>query len=594
MKSLINLFTFAACGLFSGVLVAAAESESVRYQPNWESLDKRPTPAWFDEARFGIMVCWGPYSVPAWAPKGEYAEWYWNCVKNKVRGFDKFHEKNYGADFDYREFGKMMRGELFNPDAWADLFVRSGAKYVVMTANYHDSFCLWPSPFSKGWNAADIGPKRDVLGEVTRAVRKRGLKMGIYYSLYEWFHPLWLTDRPRYVAEHFHPQFKDVVTRYKPAFIFADGEWEGNDKLFRSEELLAWLFNDSPCKDEVVVNDRWGNSRRKHGTVFESEYGGGNMPPTHPWQEDRGIGASYGYNRNEDLEDYNTRGQLLQMLAKCAGNGGNLLLNVGPAADGHIPVIMQERLVQIGQWLKSNGESIYGTKASPFWPRRYAWGTCTRKPGKLFLHIYGKPVGEIAIGGLRNKVEKVYWLADPERAIATRQDKDGTLFLRMPECLPDPDVSVAVAAIAGEPDVDLSVHQQADGLVILRASEAIIHGLSPGYESQGGKDAIGYWHNPKDSVSWDFQVDRPGDFTVSITYSCDAGCEGSQCVVAVDGQSLTLVSKKTGSWTKYASETLGNVRLPKTGKYTLRVAPQTPPPWKVVGLKSVVLTPLKP
>ena len=288
---------------------------------------------------------------------------------------------------------------------------------MVMAANYHDGFCLWPSPYSPGWNAKETGPKRDVLGEVTAAVRKRGMKMGIYYSLYEWYHPLWLSDRTRYVNEHFLPQIKDVVTKYSPAFIFADGDWDMPDsKKWRSEEFLAWLYNDSPCKNDVVVNDRWGGVRGKHGDIYESEYGGGNFPPTHPWQEDRGMGSSYGYNRNEDIHDYNTRGQLLQMLAKCAGNGGNLLLNVGPTADGRIPVIMQERLLQIGQWLKVNGEAIYGTRHSPFWPRSFAWGTCTQKPGKIFLHLYGNPRGEILLPGLCNEVKRAYWLADSTKS----------------------------------------------------------------------------------------------------------------------------------------------------------------------------------
>lgn len=122
------------------------------------------------------MVCWGPYCVPSYAPKGEYAEWYWNRVRSGKGPSYDFHVKNYGADYDYRRFGPMMRGEFFNPDDWADLFARSGAKYVVMTANYHDGFCLWPSPYSAGWNAKDTGPKRDVLGEVTAAVRNAGSK----------------------------------------------------------------------------------------------------------------------------------------------------------------------------------------------------------------------------------------------------------------------------------------------------------------------------------------------------------------------------------------------------------------------------------
>jgi hypothetical protein len=137
------------------------------------------------------------------------------------------------------------------------------------------------------------------------------------------------------MKKHFLPQIKDFVSKYSPAFIFADGDWDMPDsKKWRSEEFLAWLYNESPCKSDVVVNDRWGGVRAKHGDIYKSEYGGGNFPPTHPWQEDRGMGASYGYNRNEDIHDYNTRGQLLQMLAKCAGNGGNLLLNVDPTAMG--------------------------------------------------------------------------------------------------------------------------------------------------------------------------------------------------------------------------------------------------------------------
>lgn len=371
--------------------LSRASQTQHKYEANWASLDARPMPGWFAEARFGIFVCWGPYCVPGWAPKGQYAEWYGHSIKwnnhpahDEKSPFWKFHERVYGRDFSYEQFAPLMKGELFEPESWADLFVKSGAKYVILSAKYHDGFSLWPDPQAPGWNSAEIGPQRDVLGELTESVRKRGLKMGMYFSLYEWFHPLWLSDRSRYVSEHYIPQFKDVVTRYKPAMIFADGEWEADDKLWRSEEVLAWLFNESPCRDEVVVNDRWGNCRGKHGSFYESEYGGGNLPPTHPWQEDRGMGASYGYSRNESIFEYDSAAQMIRMLCKCVGNGGNLLLDIGPTADGRIPVIMQERLLQIGAWLRVNGEAIYGAQASPFWPRRFRWGTCTTKPGRLF------------------------------------------------------------------------------------------------------------------------------------------------------------------------------------------------------------------
>jgi alpha-L-fucosidase len=585
-------YYLAALGL--ALFFTASSALGQKYEPNWESIDKRPIPIWFNAARFGVMVCWGPYCVPSYAPKGEYAEWYWNRVRSGKGPFYDFHRKNYGADFDYHRFGPMMGGELFNPDDWADLFAESGAKYVVMAANYHDGFCLWPSPYSPGWNAKETGPRRDVLGEVTAAVRKRGIKMGIYYSLYEWYHPLWQSDRTRYVNEHFLPQIKDVVTKYSPAFIFADGDWDMPDfRKWRSDEFLAWLYNQSPCKNDVVVNDRWGGVRGKHGDVYESEYGGGNFPPTHAWQEDRGMGSSYGYNRNEDVRDYNTRGQLLQMLAKCAGNGGNLLLNVGPTADGRIPVIMQERLLQIGQWLKVNRDAIYGTQHSPFWPRSFTWGACTQRPGKIFLHLYGNRRSEILLPGLCNEVKRAYWLADSARAVALKRADNGGIALNLPEHLPDPDVSVIVLEIEGPPRVDLSIRPQADGKIVLRAAEATIHGDSPRYESDGGKDNIGYWHNPKDYVDWEFKSQKPGVYRVEIVYSCQAGAEGSEFAVAMGDQLLSGRSNSTGDWSKFTTEELGTLKLGKSGNYTLAVRPKAEPKWRVIGLQAVILTPLE-
>jgi alpha-L-fucosidase len=164
-----------------------------------------------------------------------------------------------------------FRAELFNATQWADLFYSSGAKYIVPTSKHHDGFALWPSAhastaYRRHWNAADAGPKRDLIGEIAHAVRARGLKFGIYYSLYEWFHPSW---RPYeedavadYVGRHMLPQLKDVVQRYAPSLIFSDGEWELPSAAWRSEEFLAWLYNHSPCRADVIVNDRWGKECR--------------------------------------------------------------------------------------------------------------------------------------------------------------------------------------------------------------------------------------------------------------------------------------------------------------------------------------------
>lgn len=351
------------------------------YQPTWESIDKRPTPAWFTDAKFGIFIHWGVYSVPAYAPvipgKLAYAEWYWhqmvegrdNPKANAIEtGTWAYHQKVYGTDYSYQDFAPQFRAQLFDPDQWARILSGSGAKYVVLTSKHHDGFALWPSKeasatWGRPWNAVEIGPKRDLLGDLSDAVRRQGLRMGYYYSLYEWYNPLWLSDKQKYVREHMFPQFKDLVTRYKPSIIFADGEWELPSSQWHSPELLAWLFNESPVKDDVVIDDRWGNdSRHKHGGYWTTEYTPGMTGMDHAWEESRGMGVSYGYNRAEQLEDYRSGRELVIMLVDIVSRGGNLLLDIGPAADGTIPVIMQDRLRQIGAWLKINGDAIYGTR----------------------------------------------------------------------------------------------------------------------------------------------------------------------------------------------------------------------------------------
>jgi alpha-L-fucosidase len=384
-------------GLISIFLFTCIKAQ--KFQPNWESLNQRKIPKWFHQDKFGIFIHWGVYAVPAYAPVMpnsdlSYAEWYWKRIQDKRPQFVSFHEKNYGKDYPYESFEKSFKTELFNPDQWSTILKQSGARYVVLTSKHHEGYCLWNSAeadrtWGKLWNAVTGTPKRDLLGDLTNSVRQAGMKMGFYYSLYEWFNPLWLSDKKRYVEEHMFPQFKDLVTKYKPSVIFSDGEWELSDTAWRSPELLAWLFNESPVATEVVVNDRWGkNTRgRNHGATYTtSEYGSG-MDATIIWEENQGIGHSYGYNRNEHLNDYKTSRKLILILIDIVSRGGNLLLDIGPTADGRIPVIMQQRLADMGAWLKINGEAIYGTTA---WKQPYQWSTglVPKKEGKNFMAGY--------------------------------------------------------------------------------------------------------------------------------------------------------------------------------------------------------------
>lgn len=366
--------------LFLGaVLLAAPVLSAAEYEANWESLDSRPTPDWFLDAKLGIFIHWGVYSVPAFAYPDSYSEWYWHSLKASQEGRNErqrrnatatreFHKRVYGEDFPYAEFARLFKTEMFDPAQWADLFKRAGARYVVLTSKHHDGFALWPSAeasrtWGRPWNSVEAGPGRDLLGDLGDAVRDAGLKMGFYYSLYEWFNPLWLTDRDRYIREHMAPQFKDVVTKYRPSLIFSDGEWDLEHERWGSTELLAWLFNQAPSRDEVVINDRWGKGiRHEHGGYYTTEYGAGMADGSHPWEENRGIGHSFGYNRNEPIENYMTGKELVWVLVDLVSRGGNLLLDVGPTADGRIPLLQQARLLELGDWLAVNGEAIYGTR----------------------------------------------------------------------------------------------------------------------------------------------------------------------------------------------------------------------------------------
>ena len=206
------------------------------------------------------------------------------------------------------------------------------------------------------------GPHRDLLGDLFQALRKTSVRPGMYYSLYEWFNPLWTTDKDKYIGTHMWPQMKELVNTYKPDVFWTDGEWDLPAERWKSEQFLAWLYNESPVKNSVVTIDRWGSGVRfNHGGVYSPEYQPDLDFEDHPWEESRGIGYSYGYNRGEDAWDYTSTQSLVLSLVDKVSRGGNFLLDIGPDEHGKIPPIMQERLLQIGDWMNVNSEAIYNT-----------------------------------------------------------------------------------------------------------------------------------------------------------------------------------------------------------------------------------------
>ncbi|XP_043940762.1 tissue alpha-L-fucosidase-like [Protopterus annectens] len=363
----MELYVWRIVGVLVFTVCLGFAREVKRYTPDWESLDSRPLPAWFDEAKFGVFLHWGVFSVPSFG-----SEWFWwHWQGEKQHAYVDFMNRNYPPGFTYADFAPQFTAEFFDPDSWADLFQAAGAKYVVLTTKHHEGFTNWGSNVSWNWNSMDTGPHRDLVGDLGAAIRKRNLYYGVYHSMLEWFNPLYVQDKSsgfktqNFVFGKTLPELVDLVQRYKPDLIWSDGDWEGPAEYWHSREFLAWLYNDSPIKDKVVVNDRWcNNCSCHHGGYYNcaDKYKPGTLPD-HKWEMCTSIDPySWGYRRNMRVSDLMDVPSILKELVQTVCFGGNYLLNVGPTKDGMIAPIFQERLLDVGRWLKVNGEAIYGSK----------------------------------------------------------------------------------------------------------------------------------------------------------------------------------------------------------------------------------------
>ena len=383
-----------------------AGEQPERYEPTAESLAQHPVPEWFNDAKFGIFIHWGPYSVPAYAPAPDgvpvggfpftfnfqYAEWYWNHQLQPGTPQYQHHLQQYGANFLYDDFINQWKAEAFDPEQWVDLFNDAGAQYFVLVSKHHDGVSLFPSDTTNR-DTGSMGPRRDLVGDLFEAAREDGnLFAGLYYSLYEWYHPAYrgigdsgmtLFNGPTtgpynpytgesvpytgylpvddYVEDHQVPQMREIITRYRPDVLWCDGAWDNPEGYWRSNELIAEYYNQAleAQPDGVVVNNRCGSGAQADFST--PEYTSENAINPEKWEATRGIGFSFGYNQYEDELQYLSANEIIDSLVDIVSKNGNFLLNIGPRADGTIIELMQERLRDVGAWLDVNGEAIYGT-----------------------------------------------------------------------------------------------------------------------------------------------------------------------------------------------------------------------------------------
>jgi alpha-L-fucosidase len=376
--------------LLLGALPAGAAD---RYAATTQSLRTHHAPQWYEDAKFGIFIHWGPYSVPA------YHEWYVDFISPKANyGFlfgtppytaergelpeelflektrseaVEYHRKNWGADFPYDGFLPMFRAEKFDPAAWARLFRDAGAQYVVLTAKHGDEFAMWPSKYTHR-NAMETGPKRDVAGDLTTAVRAAGMKMGFYHNTTYTF---WDARYPgRDWVEYMNNSIKELVDLYHPSVLWGDvltgpvRDERGRPlpaDYWGAKQVLAYYYNHSPEPLEVVANDRWGldYDGKTLGDFATPERTRMTSIRKDKWETCDSLDPhSWGYNRSLPISEYMTPNQVVDYLADVVSKNGNLLINIGPRADGTIPEVMAACLRRVGEWLRVNGEAIYGSR----------------------------------------------------------------------------------------------------------------------------------------------------------------------------------------------------------------------------------------
>ncbi|NCA86448.1 MAG: alpha-L-fucosidase [Clostridia bacterium] len=396
---------------------------------------------WFKDAKLGIFIHWGIYAVDgideSWSFFNEYLS-----HEDYMKQLDGFTAQNY------------------DPVLWGSLIHESGARYAVFTSKHHDGVALWDSDFGS-LNVVDKTPAgRDLIAPLVEALRKQDLKVGLYYSLLDWSHPdypnltrnkkRYETDTVkwnRFVDFNFN-QINEISEKYHPDLIWFDGDWEQSAEAWKAGEIRELLLHDNP---DVIINSRLAG----YGDYATPEQG---VPITKPkdkyWELCMTMNDSWGF-QHHDL-NYKTANQIIRIFVDVISKGGNLLLDVGPKADGTIPDEQVAIMQELGQWVNKNQEAIYGTGAGI--SKDYFSGPTTLSPDSttLFLFVENKPIGSIAIKGLKNKINRVRVvgegtkLAWDEKMKAYWSEKPGIIYIDIPTTSLDENVTVIAVQLDGK------------------------------------------------------------------------------------------------------------------------------------------------
>jgi alpha-L-fucosidase len=559
---------------------------------------QQPNAQWFKEAKFGLFIHWGLYSKLAgsWKGKRYYGsgEWIMNVAKIPVREYEKV-----AADFNPVNF---------NATKWAMLAREAGIKYLVITAKHHEGFAMFDSKVSD-YNIVKATPyKNDPMKALAEATRKQGIRFGFYYSQFvDWHEPnggknTWDFDESKkdyelYYQQKAIPQLKELLTNYGPLGIV----WFDLPGGLTKQETQSLVDSLHKLQPQSLFSSRVGQ-----GLGDYKDFGDSEIPPVpinDLWESIYTHNDSWGYIRHD--MNFKSSKEIIQLLAKVASRGGNLMLNIGPDGEGNIPYYSVKYLKETGRWLQANGESIYGTEYG-FVPAQ-PWGVTTRKGSKLFLHVFNRPKdGKLLAPGFPNAVRSVYSLADKKSLAWKKTNTD--LIINLPAFKSDAPSTVFVIEYAGgapsydaKAPVTISSQFETNTVEAIKATtwgEAAIKSItfSHYYGDWKHETCITGMKAPGDSTTFSIRVTQPGDYSVILDYSCGRESAGQEGRVTLNGNEFLFKTLRTSEYDKAApllfiKKPVAIVNFTKAGVYSLNIHPIQQGP-ELFKLKSVILEPM--
>jgi len=615
------------CSTFCLVLISNANaSEEVLQFQKAQSIQRDARMGWWRDAKFGMFIHWGASSHLGgiWQDKkiSNYSEW--------IMAYAQIPEDVY-----IEEASKKFNPETVDFSEWVSIAKNAGMKYLVITSKHHDGFCMFDSEFTD-YDIMETSPlKRDVFRELSEECQKQGIVFCSYYSIIDWHHPSqelnldeveeelnWQQsddneegvyglsfdeafgvygmnkikeeDKDGYI-DYMKNQCRELIENYNPAVLWFDGDWADWWTARNGRDLADYLME---LKPDLIINNRVGEGPTVIGSgdYATPEQEIPRRARGHDWETCMTMNKSFGYKSWDN--QWKTPKALLLNLVNVVSKGGNYLLNVGPDGEGNIPQASVDSLEFIGEWMKVNSESVYGTKRGPI--EELVWGRCARKTlqdGKERLYFYvmfWPDNGRLLIPGLTRKPVKSWLAGDTGNELSTELTNNG-LSVSVPTNPPDSTVTVIAMDFSEElPETirgSSTVEQNADGTIVLNAFAANLHindELAVLFEAD--EPIIGDWYSVEDWVDWEFDVSRTGKYEVEMVYTTEVA-PGTIFDVAVGNEKLRGKVGDVKGWNNYTKDKLGTIQIDETGVQELSVKPVEIPVEGVMRLMKIILTP---